>query len=199
MKNEEKLYIPLKTRLEERGYKVYPEVNLASYKYKDYWAEWFGKDVPPLQPQIDLLLVDKKDFSIRAIEVKRFELEGKRISKSYYEGIGEVLAMMNFGFESVALWHCFDKSIPLSLLNNYATHVANHRETMNLCFDYTCLRVSEENGAFGFSTLVMPGSDLLIDDIPAEIKWRNKNPLKYQAEAQKILGFARNVLRIPKQ
>lgn len=196
-KKEERLYHPLKERLEQRGYMVYPNINLASYKYKEYWEKWFGKDIPPLQPQIDLLLVKRDDFSLWAIEVKYFEMQGKRIDKSYYEGIGEVVALMNFGFESVALWHCFDDTVPLTLMNNYVTHVANLRETMNLRFDYTCLQVDEENGNFVFKTLVAPGSALLIDDIPYVIKWRQTNPIKYQAEAQRILGFIRNVLRIP--
>lgn len=196
LKKEERLYHPLKELFEQRGYTVYPNINLASYKYKEYWAKWFGKDIPPLQPQIDLLLVKRDDFSLRAIEVKYFEMQGKRIDKSYYEGIGEVLALMNFGFESVALWHCFNENIPLNLMNNYATHVANLKETINLRFDYTCFRVAEENGNFVFYVLSAPGSEILHKGIPLILIWQT-NPLKYQAEPQKILDFIRHVLRIP--
>lgn len=196
-KKEERLYHPLKERLEQRGYKVYPNINLGSYKYKEYWTEWFGKDIPPLQPQIDLLLVKQEDFSIRAIEVKYFEMKGKRIDKSYYEGIDAVLALMNFGFESVALWQCFDKSIPLNLVNNYRIHVLNLRETMSLRFDYSCFQVTEENGNFVFRTPLVYEREVFIDDIPSNIEWRHTNPLKYQTESQKILDFIRHVLRIP--
>ena len=195
-KKEEKLYYPFKEKLEERGYYVYPSINLASYKYKEYWTKYFGENVPPLQPQIDLVLVNREDFSIRAIEVKYFEMERKRIDKSYYAGIEEVLALMNFGFESVTLWHCFNNSVPINLMNNYATHVLNLRETMHLPINYNCLRVLEENGRFIFKTPVKPGLDYFIDDIPS-IQWDYTNPLKYQAEAQKILDFIRHVLRIP--
>ena len=196
-KKEERLYHPLKEQLDARGYKVYPNINLASYKYKEYWTKWFGENIPPLQPQIDLLLVKRDDFSLRAIEVKYFEMKGKRMDKSYYEGIGEALALMNFGFESVALWQCFNKDVPLSLMNNYATHVANLRETLSLPIDYTCFQVVENNGNFRFKTLYAPGSELFFDDIPSKVVWRRTNPLKYQAEAQKILDFIRHVLRIP--
>lgn len=196
-RKEESLYNPLKDKLEERGYNVYTNINLASYKYKAYWTKWFGKDIPPLQPQIDLLLVKRDDFSVRAIEVKYFEMQRKRLNQSYYEGIGEAIALMNFGFESVALWHCFDKNVPLGMLNNYATHVANLIATLSLRLDYTCFQVVEENESIFFKTLYTPGAQLFFDDIPKKIAWRQMNPLKYQAQAQKILDFIRHVLRIP--
>lgn len=196
MQNEKELLTPIREKLEKRGYTVFVNINPASYKYKDYWKQWFGEEIPPLQPQIDILLVDKQ-FSVRAIEIKYFDLKEKRIDGSYYEGIGETLALMNYGFESVALWHFFNEKIPLKSMNNYAIHIANLRQSFNLPIDYTCLQVKEENGVIKFKTLPSPERDWLIDDIPSTIEWRSSNPLKYQAEPKKILDFIRHILRIP--
>ena len=195
-KKEERLYDPLKERLEQSGYTVYTNINLASYDYKKYWTKWHIEDIPTLQPQIDLLLVKKEDFSIRAIEVKYFEMKGKRIDKSYYDGIGEALALMNFGFESVALWHCFHKDVPPKQMQKYALRTLNLRETLSLRFDYGCLRFVEENGNFTFKTLTPPTFHYLYDDIPPILSVFT-NPFKYQADAQRIMDFIRHVLRIP--
>lgn len=195
-KKEERLYDPLKELIEKQGYNVYTDVKLASYDYKKYWSKWHEEDIPPLQPQIDLLLVKKDDFSLRAIEVKHLEMKGKSIDKSYYEGIGETLALMNFGVESVALWHCFHKDVPTTQMKNYAIHILNLRETLSLPIDYGCLRFVKENEGFTFKTLIAPSFIYLYDGIPP-LRLDVTNPLKYQAEAQKILDFIRHILRIP--
>lgn len=197
--DEKKLVTILAEQIPKKYYNVYININPASYKYKKYWEKWFGDDVPPLQPQVDLILVDKKDFKIRAIEVKFFKQTKKRkVDKSYYCGIDECIALMNFGFESVALWHCFDTDIPFKDTNNYAIHLTNLRQSLNLSFNYTCFRIGEEEDYSKIEVVHNLGLDYWSEGIPQKVlDWKFDNPLKYQPEAQKILDFIRNILRIP--
>lgn len=197
---DEKTLVPILANLiSEKDHIIYINTNPASYKYRKYWEKWFGDDVPPLQPQVDLILVDKKDFKIRAIEVKFFKQTKKRkIDKSYYCGIDECIALMNFGFESVALWHCFEEAIPFKEIKNYVFHLMNLRQSLNLRFDYTCFRIGEEKDHYKIETLLTPEYGYWSKGIPQKvIDLEFDNPLRYQPEAQKILDFIRSVLRIP--
>jgi len=68
------------------------------------------KDVPPSQPEIDMILVDELDIW-RAIELKVIKKTEKGISPSYYVGLGQTFAYLSYGVNEVALWQCFDGNL----------------------------------------------------------------------------------------
>ncbi len=98
-------------RVYSSSFKVYlnKQIQTHSRKFQKFWAErgLDLKEIPPAQPEIDMILVD--DFGImRAIEIKWIKKRKKRITPSYYLGVGQTLAYLSFGFKQVALWQCFD-------------------------------------------------------------------------------------------
>lgn len=74
----------------------------------------------------------------------------------------------------------------------------NLRQSLNLRFDYTCFRIGEEEDYSKIETLLTPEWEYWTEGIPQKVlDWKFDNPLRYQPEAQKILDFIRNILRIP--
>ena len=64
------------------------------------------KLIPPLQPEIDMILC--KADKMMAVEVKYFRRKGNGLDHSFYEGIEQSLALLRWGFNYVALWQLFD-------------------------------------------------------------------------------------------
>lgn len=85
------------------------QVKTRSKKFRSFWeAEGLDpEDVPPPQPEIDMILEDDKG-DMRAVELKVIRKGKQGIIPSYYRGIGQTLAYLSFGFPQVALWLCFD-------------------------------------------------------------------------------------------
>lgn len=78
-------------------------------KFEQFWKtkNLDPKDIPPSQPEIDMMLVD--DLGIwRAIELKAIRKTKKGISPPYYSGLGQTFAYLLYGVDEVALWQCFD-------------------------------------------------------------------------------------------
>ena len=80
-----------------------------SKKFKRFWeAENLDPaSISPPQPEIDMILEDNTG-KMRAVELKVIRKYGNSIRPSYYQGIGQTLAYLHFGFPQVALWQCFD-------------------------------------------------------------------------------------------
>jgi len=78
-------------------------------KFRRFWKtkNLDPKDIPPSQPEIDMILVD--DLGIwRAIELKAIRKTKKGFSSPYYIGLGQTFAYLSYGMDEVALWQCFD-------------------------------------------------------------------------------------------
>lgn len=92
-------------------FKVYlnKPVQTNKQKFKEFWKtkNLDPEDVPPSQPEIDMILVDELGIW-RAIELKAIKKTIKRISPSYYWGLGQTFAYLSYGVDEVALWQCFD-------------------------------------------------------------------------------------------
>lgn len=102
-------------------FKVYLNKPVRTYaqEFRQFWVKknLDPKDIPPSQPEIDMILVD--DFNkwhaielklIKKKQIRKKEKTYKRISPSYYYGLGQTLAYLSFGFDEVAIWQCFDSS-----------------------------------------------------------------------------------------
>lgn len=78
-------------------------------KFKQFWKtkNLDLKDIPPSQPEIDLIIIDSQNVW-RAIELKVIKKTKRGISPPYYVGLGQTLAYLSYGMDEVALWQCFD-------------------------------------------------------------------------------------------
>jgi hypothetical protein len=180
---------------------IYNNVNVASYNFKDYWRKWFeGKGYPPAQPQIDIILVDSS-HDLHGVEVKYFRMAISRITpSSYYEGIGEALALLKMGFWSVTLMHFFDEGIPLDVTNSYIRAASEVVSELNLPIGYSAFRVTNVSGNTVFFGLSPSLSDepYLSEEPVLPRPSSKQNPLRKTDYATKMDDFIRQALRIPK-
>jgi len=63
---------------------------------------------PLLQPEIDLCMQDEQG-RLFAIEIKACSRVEAETSKPFYQGIGQALALLTYGFDAVALWFVFEE------------------------------------------------------------------------------------------
>jgi len=171
--------------------KVFSHINPAkSPRVYSFLKELYGGLAPRLQPEIDLIF--KNDDDVRAVEIKCFYLRtNNSLSKSYYEGIDQALALLMYGFNKVALWHIFDQNIsPRQFMTSGSTAQGFIRNQLKLPIDFTalylvisgedCLFIPTQPRVNDFETMELVNVRLLqrIDDPTFTWVWQTKdNPM----------------------
>jgi hypothetical protein len=149
----------------------------------------YGGLFPPFQPDVDILF--RKGDDIRAVEVKVFHLNAaKTLSRSYYEGLDQALALLRLGFNRVALWHIFDMDIELVKFVSYGSSMQIFvRQQLRLPLDFTAMYIAKDNGGYRFvptqpllkdretGQLITARSLRAIDDPLLPFVWETNNPL----------------------
>jgi len=97
-----------------------------SPRIRKIWYEVFHELCPPLQPEMDIIILEPPDTSgagiaekLRAIEIKLYRKTDTRVSQSFYKGIEQSLALLRWGFDNVGLWQLFEESFTDDELRNY--------------------------------------------------------------------------------
>jgi len=191
-KDEHALVLFLKRRLKGQYQKIYTDINLASHKFYDHWKEWWGKELPPAQPQIDLLIVDR--LSLFGVELKYFRKINNRINYPFYKGIEEALALLRFGFRCVSLWHFFDSALTPDVINRYFVSASNVINIIGLPINYHALVPMKDDDQILLYCVHVNGFSLI--DKPPDL-YGKSNPLSQSTESKKMLDFLRMILRIP--
>jgi hypothetical protein len=128
---------------------------------KVQWEHSFGEPCPPLQPEIDLIMYEPMDDNVqgsqekvRAIEIKYYRKKQGSINQSFYKGIEQALALLQWGFDNVALWQLFDESFSEEELWDYGarTWIYVHGR-LDIPIEYTMFKVIKSNSAFKFEVI----------------------------------------------
>jgi len=160
-------------------------------RIKEAWNDNFNEVCPPLQPEIDLIFLDtlsENNPTLRAVEIKYFERKRERVSQSFYKGIEQSLALLQWGFDSVALWQLFDESISVSEIKNYGCRTWFYVQgVLGLPLDFTPIRLVPRENGLGFQVVQSDWrnyfSPIWLNDIDSpgfNIRWRNDNPLAHE-------------------
>jgi len=151
---------------------------------------------PPLQPEIDMIF--RRRNEMMAVEIKYFEVKGSSLSRSWYEGVEQSLALLRWGFDYVALWQLFEAQVKEELwfyggwMWNFA-HAPSEFGGIMLPIDYTMMQVQQRENGYDFRP-VQPERDdgaLRLELLPPPydptfvVSWRHPNPLRNSPEAQK--------------
>jgi len=140
----------------ETRFKVYLNKRVSTHtkKFKRFWQKknLDITDIPPPQPEIDMIVVD--DFnSMRAVEIKVVKETKKGIRPSYYIGLGQALAYLSFGFPQVALWLCYDgNSLDDSKIYEYNDAFSEIRQPIKNLLDVTYFKILREKEALHIKT-----------------------------------------------
>lgn len=167
-----------------------------SPKVKKVWAEVFHELCPPLQPEIDIIILEPPNPhvlprmpKIRAIEIKLFKKINGRINQSFYKGIEQSLALLQWGFDNVALWQLFDESYTVDDIRNYGCKTWNYvHGLLNLPMDFTPIKlIGNQIETMRFQVIqanwmknLSPEGLLDVDNPQFIIHWSYPNPLVSQ-------------------
>jgi len=154
------------------------------------WRQYYGHVAPPLQPEIDLILIDDLD-TIRAVEVKYFERKGSELSQPFYSGIDQALALLQWGFDNVALWQLFEEGLSNEDLRRYGCRTWRFvHGFLGLPIDFSVIRVMRTDEIRFQVVQADWGNDLTpmnlldVDDPNFHITWRHPNLLYFTEEAK---------------
>jgi hypothetical protein len=192
-----------------------------SSEIKKLWFEKFRETCPPLQPEMDIIIYECQDHSapeysrkIRAIEIKCFERTEGAVNQSFYKGIEQALALIQWGFDNVALWQLFDDSFSEEDLRNYGCRTWYFiHGVLKLPIDFTMLqlrgtdlqKVSYQVIQADWKNNLAPSGLLDIDDPLFQFTYTHKNPLVYSIVSNQRLKKEVTLLRdfllkwLPKQ
>jgi hypothetical protein len=131
-----------------------------SHKVRKLWKSSFREPCPPLQPEMDIIMYEPQDDTnsnnekVRAIEIKYYRKKNGKVKQSFYKGIEQSLALLQWGFDNVALWQLFDPSFSDEELWSYGARTWIYIHTrLNLPIEYTMFRVTKKNPSFAFEIL----------------------------------------------
>jgi len=205
IKNERELVRKLKALFEEQKStglkKIFIHTNLATKKFRDIWSEWWKGDIPP-QLEVDMIPVfeDIKGpdrVLIIGIEVKFFK--GK--TKSFCDGLQQILSFGLFGFDSLVLWHIFSEKVENRSINAYVRPVKEIVEGFNLPIVYFATKLIETD-KFEFFAPWEFYSSKTVDANYLLVSLRNycnekRNLLLDQAKVEKRKKMLKILLKIP--
>ena len=139
-------------------FKVYLNKPVQTYteKFKQFWStkNLSLMDIPPSQPEIDMIIVDNQDVW-RAIELKAIKKTENSISPSYYTGIGQAFGYHSYGIDEVALWQCFDgNSMTDKEISDYYRALGKIRAPIENFMDLTFIKITTEGKKFKIKTAV---------------------------------------------
>lgn len=190
----------LKVQLAPRYCRVLVHQNLATLSgFKVELERRFG--FLPVLNEVDIILVGKQGH-LCAIEVKCFTVNGGSFSRPFYDGIGQSLSLLRYGFDHVALWHLFSGDIDQSRLDRYgaATWWFIRNQT-GLPLEFTYFKVNDHPETPQFIVMQYDGpntgADLLpIDSSKFVVTWNHPNPFVQTEEAKCLRAALVNALGI---
>jgi len=129
---------------------------------------------------------------LSAIEVKLFRRTKGYYSTPFYEGIGQALAMLGYGFDHVALWYLFQEKDLKFAKNAYGSQTWHFiRNALDLPLDFSFFAIRESGNKLSFDVMKFTGEDNWVklcplDDPRFRITWKHKNPLRNDDTAAAI-------------
>ena len=210
LKMEDVLAKEFKKRFEASAKPKFDKIHVSKRPYqvsklKTLWYEMYGRTlgvpltlVPPLQPEIDLILV--KENELIAVELKHFRRKGRGLNHSFYEGIEQSLALLRWGFDHVALWQLFDEDISKEELWFYGgwtwifLHAKPEEGGLNLPIDFTFYVVQRVEDGYDFrpiNAIPKGGKIELVYALPPyhpnfHMHAKYTNPLLVRADVRKL-------------
>lgn len=192
--NERLIVEKLKDQLIPRYRKILVHQNLATLtSLKTALENRFG--YLPVLNEVDMILVGFEGH-LCAIEVKYFTVRGGSFDRPFYDGIGQSLSLLRYGFDYVALWHLFSGDIEQDRFDRYGAATWWFiRNQIQLPLDFTYFKVNDDPQAFKFIVMQYQGPDKGAELLPINhsnfiVTWKNPNPFRQTDEG----NYLRNAI-----
>ena len=185
--NERALVEALRQQLSPRYPRILAHQNLASLPaFKAELQQQFG--YLPVLNEVDLIL-QRKTGQLCAVEVKCLDVRSGGFTRPFYDGIGQALSLLRYGFDHVALWHFFAGTSDQARLDRYGAATWWFiRNELQLPLEFTYFRVDGDEAAPRFTVMQYKsrhtGADLIpVDSTRFDVTWKHPNPLRDDVDA----------------
>jgi len=174
-------------------------LNVAHTGFEEILGKWYPGQTAP-KVEVDLLCVFEDiqhridEVMFVAVEMKYFRPDSK---SSFYDGLGQVLALSLLGFDGLSLWHLFSDDVEDSRVKGHAIAANEVLLGHNLPLFYLAAKVGDDLQFSSYSPAETTGS------VEYYIEWMcnhirdNRNPLLQSEEAKKRRRAIKAVLKIP--
>lgn len=190
----------LKGQLAPRCRNILIHQNLATLTgFKDALVKRFG--FLPVLNEVDMILIGEQG-QLYAIEVKCFTVNGGSFNRPFYDGIGQSLSLLRYGFDNVALWHIFSDDIDQVKLDRYGAATwwfIRNQTGLPLDFTYFKVRGTDRDPQFLVMQYNSPntGSELIpIYNSNFSITWKHPNPFLKTDEGKYLRAALIDALKI---
>lgn len=178
-----------------------PNINPASAGFRRRWEKDFSVEAPLPQPEIDLLVIRRNQWIGIELKYLKYQRAGKsRLAlPPYYSGIGQALALLRYGFDSVSLWHCFSSLVDEEDILKRAGQTADLIHDLTLPIGYVTL-IAEDQDVVTFRTASVyryPVRLVIEPGVPNPFLHGRPNPFRDEEDAKRIREFiaqARGIL-----
>jgi hypothetical protein len=198
--NEQLVVDNLRDQLSSRHTRIIVRENLANLtSFRAALESAFG--YLPVLNEVDMMLVGPEG-RFYAIEVKYFAIRNGSFTRPFYDGIGQALTLLRYGFDSVALWHVFADGIDQARLDRYgaATWWFIHNQT-SLPLEFTYFKVADEEPTLKFVVMQYEGPNsgaalLPIDHERFKITWKHPNPFRHTDDGRRLRSALVSALKL---
>lgn len=161
-------------------------------------------------PDIDILYWNKdytQEPTIHASEVKYFRIREGKVYPNIYEGIGEAMMLLTFGFDHVSLWHLFDPEIPSETVTLYEDLTKSLLNDVSSPINYQSWLVSVLSVTNDKETKSVTSADYLAKSVNmftrslfllAITSYLKSNPLVYRIEPKIMRAIIKKYYRMVK-
>ena len=97
--------------------KLFIHTNFATKRFADLWSEWWESEIPP-RLEVDMIPVFEQvadQVLMVGVEVEFYRDK----TKSFCDGLQQILSFGIFGFDSLVLWHIFAESMETRTIEQY--------------------------------------------------------------------------------
>jgi len=203
IRNERALVKDLKVLFERRKpsslKKIFIHTNFATKKFGEIWSEWWDSEIPP-RLEVDMIPVfgDVEDHVLMVgVEVEFY----KGQTKSFCDGLQQILSFGIFGFDSLVLWHIFAETMENNKIEQYVRASKEIIDGMDLPVVYFATKlIGKDKFEFFapsqfYSSKIVEADYLLssLRDCCAE----KRNPLLDRDESERRKRMLKVILKIP--
>lgn len=200
--DENSLVRALRDRLAPRYREVLVHKNLPSIPaFTQASHDAFG--YVPVLNEIDMIFI-RHEGHMCAVEVKCLQVSDGSMSRPFYDGVGQALSLLRYGFDYVALWHLFVGDMEDGRRDRYGAGTWWFlRNQIGLPLEFTYFKVDGEADNPVFVVMQYLGPNQAADILPIDhpqfaITWKNPNPLRYDPHARTLRRLLADALGVGK-
>jgi hypothetical protein len=179
--------------------KLFIHTNFATKRFADLWSEWWESEIPP-RLEVDMIPVFEHvadQVLMVGVEVEFYRDK----TKSFCDGLQQILSFGIFGFDSLVLWHIFAEPMETRTIEQYVGAAQEIVEGFKLPIVYVATKLIGTDSFEFFAPSPLYSSTIHeAEFLLAAMRDRcleKRNPLLDRDEIERRKRMLKVILKIP--